>query len=942
MSPALGSAPTEIPFSSAPLAMVVLSLDGELLELNERACDLLARDRKELLGQHLDSVSASAADADAARQALRAARDGTPSGDFRQEWLPEGASETVHVRVTWTLVHDADGDPATLTAVCVDETARVLAERRAAASEARFEQSGVPQTSLDMRGRVMDANGAFCKLMGRSLDELRGRSLEDLGHRIDDGDAAEAVSRLFDGRVDSIQVERVLRLSDGRPIHVLADATTLRDDTGSPIGVAVHLHDLTAMRDVERRRQQQEDFFLALSQRASDLAVVIDPIGQIMYVSPALGSVVGYSPEDVLGSEGVEYIHPEDIASLRRLMRQVMQSGDGATTLRIRDVMGSWKWFEATMSNLLHTAVGGVVCNLRDITERIDAERALRASEARYRAIADSADEGLWVATADGQTLYVNTRLCEILGKDADEIYGQSVADLFAGVPGEMMRLRLAQRHRRGAERYETTYRHPDGAERILRFAAAPLDVGDTESDQPTSLAMVSDITESRRLERELWRAALHDSLTGLPNRALLLDRLEHALTRETGTTAVLFVDLDQFKIINDARGHTVGDELLITVADRLRTSVRPADTVARFGGDEFLIICEKVDETQAHRIATELLDALDEPFSVAGGLLHVAATVGIALSPSPSAEHLLRNAETAMYAAKNAGRRGVRVFDASLAEQALELYELGADLRAALADDELVMHYQPIVDLESGRVIGVEALARWDHPTLGPIPPDRFVSLAEDTGLSPELDRWALRRALCGMSELRECGAIAPNAYVAVNLSGRNLADPGLEAHIAESARKCGLAPHDVMLEITERAIMADHTPAVALLGRLRQQGFQVAMDDFGTGHSSLAHLHALPISTLKIDRSFVAEIASDQNALAITTSIVELARAVGVTVVAEGVETEEHARLLRELGCTTGQGWLWSAAVSPGEALSEGALVRTYGTGLAPASRG
>ena len=290
----------------------------------------------------------------------------------------------------------------------------------------------------------------------------------------------------------------------------------------------------------------------------------------------------------------------------------------------------------------------------------------------------------------------------------------------------------------------------------MLRIAAAPLEAGDGEGDQPAYLAMVSDITESRRLERELRQAVLHDNLTGLPNRALLLDRLEHALTRETRSTAVLFVDLDQFKIINDARGHTVGDELLVAVADRLRASARPFDTVARFGGDEFLVICENVDEEHAHRIATELLLALDVPFLVADSTLHVDATVGIALSPSPSAEHLLRNAETAMYAAKRAGRRGIRVFDTSLAEQAQELYELGADLRAALAADALVMHYQPIVELASGRTVGIEALARWNHPTIGAIPPDRFVALAERTGLSRELDRWAISRALRETGELR------------------------------------------------------------------------------------------------------------------------------------------------------------------------------------------
>jgi predicted signal transduction protein with EAL and GGDEF domain len=359
---------------------------------------------------------------------------------------------------------------------------------------------------------------------------------------------------------------------------------------------------------------------------------------------------------------------------------------------------------------------------------------------------------------------------------------------------------------------------------------------------------------------------------------------------------------------------------------------------VARFGGDEFLVICENVDDEHAHRIATELLLALDVPFPVAGSSLHVDATVGIALSPSPSAEHLLRNAETAMYAAKRAGRRGIRLFDTSLAEQAQELYELGADLRAALAADELVMHYQPIVELGTGRTVGIEALARWHHPTIGMIPPDRFVALAERTGLSRELDRWAIARSLREAGAMRAQGALPRDAYVSVNLSPRHLADAGLEDHLTACTRAAGLAPGLVMLEITERAIMAEPEPAIALLRRLRAQGYAVAMDDFGTGHSSLSHLHSLPVSTLKVDRSFVADICGDHNARAITTSIVELARAVGVTVVAEGVETFEQGKLLQKLGCTTGQGWLWCAAISPEEAVASRTFVQAFGTGPAP----
>ncbi len=934
-SDSLGLAPSQVAFLGAPVATMVVALDGELLEVNDSFCELAQTPREDLVGRFLHHLAAAPADAAAARRSLGEARSGALGGELHQVWA--GRTCPVPVRVAWTLVRDAIGRPHCLTALCLDETRRVRAESRVELSEARFEQSTIPQTTLDLRGRLVDANQAFCDLVGRSLDGLVGRHVGELGDRAEGRTTADLVTRLLDGSVDEVQVERMIRGADGRPVQVLAHASALKDHTGRAIGAVAYLRDLTALRHVEQRRQQQEDFFLALSQRASDLVVVLDGLGQVLYASPALGTCLGHDAVDVLSADVRDFVHPDDRDATTALLDGVIQGGEATATLRFADVRGRWRWLEATMSNLLDTVVGGVVCNLSDVTERICAERALRASEARYRAIADSADEGLWMATADGRTLYANARLCDILGLDASEVDQMSLTDLVRA-PAFTVGQRFAALDP-GAdlatERYETTYAHPDGRLRMLRVAAAPLEPGEGDDEQAAYLAMVTDITESRRLERELRQAVLHDNLTGLPNRALLLDRLEHALTRETTSTAVLLVDLDQFKIINDARGHSVGDQLLVAVADRLRASVRPFDTVARFGGDEFLIICENVDEDHARAIAAGLLVSLDEPLRVGSSLLHVGATIGIAVSPSPSPEQLLRDADTAMYAAKRAGRRGIRVFDTSLAEQARELYELGADLRDALRSDELRMHYQPVVELDSGRVVGVEALARWNHPTLGAIGPDRFVAVAERTGLSRELDRWAIARALREAGVLRSAGALPPEAYVAINLSPRHLADTGLEEHLSACAQAAGLAPEHVMLEITERAIMAEPEPAIALLRRLRAQGFQVAMDDFGTGHSSLSNLHTLPVSTLKVDRSFVADICTDLNARAITTSIVELARAVGVRVVAEGVERPEQARLLAHLGCTTGQGWLWSAAIAPEQAVTTGAFMHPYGAG-------
>ena len=784
---------------------------------------------------------------------------------------------------------------------------------------ATFEQSSVPQTVIAPDGTRTLVNRAFCELVDRPAEELLGRPVEEVSHPSDSPGADVVLGRVLAGELESAQYERVLRRRDGRALHVLVSASLLRDADGRPDGATTFLQDLSTLRDAEQRRAQQEAFFLALSQRASDLALVTDTDARILYASPGVRNVLGYDPADLVLAQGWASVHAEDRDPALAAFRAVVDA-DGARTfvVRVRDAGGTWRWMEVTVTNLLDTAVGGMVANLRDVTERVEAERALRRSELRYRAIADTAQEGIWAATPDGTTLYANQRMAEILGLPLPALYAKRVPDLLGGALGEEMRGRLTRRGRRGTERYEVEYLHPDGAVRVLAVSATPLPGADGAIEG--SLGMVSDVTEVRRTEQELRHAALHDALTGLPNRTLLLDRLEHALARQA-STAVLFVDLDQFKMVNDSRGHGAGDQLLVAVARRLSGATRPSDTVARFGGDEFVVVCEDVDEQAAIEIARDLLAALHEHLEVDGAPVHVRASLGVAVSSTASAGDLLRYADTAMYSAKLAGRGRVRLFDPGLSAEAEQRWSLGSDLRAALTDDTLVLHYQPVVDLASGRVLGVEALARWQHPEHGAVPPSRFVHLAELIGLGPDLDRWVVRRALSEGAALLRSGALPAGATVAVNLSARHIADPELEALVASWAEQVGMPATQVVLEITETELMDDRELAVPLLRRLRARGFQVAVDDFGTGYSSLAYLRDLPVTSLKVDRSFVSGLAESADARAIVGSVLELARALGLAVVAEGVETPEQAAVLRELGCGAAQGWLWSRAVPSDE---------------------
>ena len=803
--------------------------------------------------------------------------------------------------------------------------------------EARFERSAVPQAGTDLAGRLDRVNDALCRLLGRSREDLLGRHVAQVGHEDDSGEAAVLLAALLGGAGESGSCERVLRDGDGSPLPVRVDAGVVRDAGGGLVGLAGHVTDLRAVRASERARQRQDEMLSAFARLSHDLALVGDAEGTLLHVSPAVRRLFGHEPGDLLAGCGWDLVHPDDPPAAQQAYASVVRDGGSVTMLlRVRTGDGAWRWVEETCRDMRDSSIGGIVCNLVDVTERVEAEEALRRSELRYRTLAETAQEGIWAVSADGRTQYANGRVAAILGVPLEEVYARRAVDLLDARDAAAMSVRLATRRQRGSERYELTYSHPDGQTRHLAVSAAPwLDDADGEG----SLALLSDVTEARRAQAELAASALQDRLTGLANRVLLRDRLEQLVLHADRTPVVLFVDLDHFKLVNDSRGHASGDEVLVVVADRLRATAGPQHTVARFGGDSFVVLLADGDEGVGGALAEDLLIAVGAPVELSGGdVVHVSASVGVAARRGADAEDLLRFADTAVYAAKASGRGRVRVFDPPLADEVEQRFALAGDLRAALADDGLDLHYQPVVELATGRVVGVEALARWEHPQRGAVGPERFVAVAEMTGLSPELDRWVLARALSDVGRLRAAGDLPADAYVAVNLSAANLRDSRLDVVARQWAQAAAVPVGQVVLEVTETALMDEPDLAVAVLRRLRDAGFSVALDDFGTGYSSLAYLRELPVSMLKIDRSFVRDITTHPDALAIAASVVDLGRAVGVAVVAEGVETVEQAAELHRLGCRNGQGWLWSRALPAGELAGSG-LLRT-GFQAAPAA--
>lgn len=441
-------------------------------------------------------------------------------------------------------------------------------------------------------------------------------------------------------------------------------------------------------------------------------------------------------------------------------------------------------------------------------------------------------------------------------------------------------------------------------------------------------LVAVQRATEMR-LERE--HLELHDRLTGLPNRILLADRIEHSLHRSgrpSGQVVLLFLDLDLFKVINDSLGHAAGDALLVQVSQRLGQGLRAADTLARFGGDEFAVVCDNVPEDELDVIAERVREILREPFTFEGRRVTLSASIGVTRSgPSSTAETLMRDADAAMHRAKAAGRDRIAFFHQDMNQQDAARLQTEVELRIALERGQLRAHYQPVVSLDSGRVVGVEALMRWEHPQFGLIGPSRFIPLAEETGLIVRLGNWILDQSVDQLARWRAIG-LDPALWVSVNLSARQLQSPDCVAQIAHSLKSHGVPAANVHLEITESVIMSNFDDAIGRLQELRDLGVALSIDDFGTGYSSLSYLRDLPVSILKVDQSFVAGLepqigrsdADDRDTdLPIVKAVVSLARSLGLEVVAEGVETVGQMQVLRSLGVDSGQGYLWSPPLAP-----------------------
>ncbi|HEY9422585.1 MAG TPA: EAL domain-containing protein, partial [Thermoanaerobaculia bacterium] len=561
---------------------------------------------------------------------------------------------------------------------------------------------------------------------------------------------------------------------------------------------------------------------------------------------------------------------------------------------------------------------------IRYAIERKRAEVALRDSEERYALAVSGAKDGLWDWDLKKQRIYFSPRWKAMLGYSEQEI-GEDPSEWFSRVhPDDLAAVQLAlTTHLAGRSAdFESEHRiqHWDGTWRWVLTRG--LAVRDAKGEAYRMAGSQSDITARKSAEERLLHDAFHDPLTGLPNRALFMDRLgmaiAHAKRRLSYTYAVLFIDLDRFKNINDSLGHSAGDELLVSVSRRLASCLRPGDTVARLGGDEFTILLDEVTDVEhAVQVAQRLHREMAQPFHIQGHEVYVTLSLGITLGAGGDydrPEDVLRDADTAMYGAKSSGKSRDAVFDREMHDRAVALLQLETDLRRALERSEFEIHYQPIVSLTTGEIDAFEALLRWRHPWRGLLMPDTFVPVAEETGLIVPMGWWVLRAACQQLADWQILPGVRKPLAVTVNLSGKQFLQADLVQRVEEILQITGLEPSCLRLEITESTIMSKAEEAISKLQGLRDLGIKVYIDDFGTGYSSLSYLHRLPVDALKIDRSFVSEMCHREDRSEIVGTIVTLARNLRIDVAAEGIETAEQVSRLRVLDCHYGQGYFFS----------------------------
>ena len=780
-----------------------------------------------------------------------------------------------------------------------------------------FENNRAVKLLLDPEsGAIVDANMAACDYYGYTHEELLALHVWDINVR------GEEQVRLQMGRAATsernyFQFRHMLASGEIRDVEIHTGPIEI----GNRKLLFSIVHDITERKRAEKALQQSEEKYRVIFDYAPVGIYQSTRDGRLVTANETLARMLGYDSVEELLTRNMErdiYLDARQRDELIRHFEPYAYANNVELQWKRKDGTAIWVQLNAHGVRSSHGSLffEGFVY---DVTERKQVEELLRKQAAAITASMD----GIGILNERLEFTYVNDSLARLFGyADHNTLIGSSLCDLYE--PQEQVRFItsiIPLVEQRGRWRGEATGLRRDG----VNF---PQEISLTSIGGGGMVCVVRDITERTYAEEQIKHLAYHDALTNLPNRLLFKDRLTVALShaqREGARLAVLFLDLDRFKVINDSLGHNIGDQLLQAVAARVQSCVRDSDTVARLGGDEFTVLLPRLHRSDdAAPVAAKIIEAVRYPFHIEGREFFITTSIGISLFPEDGtdAESLIKNADTAMYQAKEVGRDNYQLFNALVNANALQRIALEHGLRKAMTSDEFAVHYQPIFDLRTGRTTGMEALLRWTHPHMGGIPPATFIPLAEATGMMIPIGGWALREACRQTRAWHDAGH--HSLTLAVNLSVTQLQQVDLVERVRTILAETGFPATSLELEITESSAMQSPETSIRTLYELKKLGIRISLDDFGTGHSSLSYLKRFPIDTLKIDQSFVRDITSDPDTAAIVTAIIAMAHSLRLKVIAEGVEYPEQEQFLRHHGCDQMQGYLRTAPIAATEFLN------------------
>lgn len=915
-------------FDLVGIGLTQVDVSGRFAVVNRRFCEMLGYSREELIGKQFHEITHPDDRNDNDETASEMMGSGVQAVSKQKRYLRKDGS-VMWAQRSGVAVRSALGEPLYGLGSIEDvsqyhasqETLRALNE----SLRAIVETSPLAIYSITPNGIVTLWNPAAERMFGIDEADVLGKPLP-LANGQPRLVTADIRSRVMAGQMVS-NIEIVWDANPDEVREISISAAPLRGLDQKIVGILLTCSDITELKLTGRTLDQQLHFTKELLEVLPNQIFYKGLDDKYLGFNRSWEDFMGKRREDWIGKTPLDLLGP-DMAHLALMEdRDVLQTGKSfASEVTLQDGAGNERQMVKHISSFTSPdgKPVGLIGVLTDITDFKQVKRALEASEGRFQVLTESAMDIVTVLDAKGVITYQSPSVRHLLGVDPQQMVGRSQYDFVHKDDVISMRARFAQLVLNGFidKPFEFRVQARDGSWRVMES------IGKSCLDVPAVRGIVvntRDVTERRAIEQRVAHLAYHDALTGLPNRSLMQDRISSAISRSERSAkkfAVMFIDIDNFKNINDSLGHDAGDDLLRRVANRLTESVRAHDTIARQGGDEFIVLLDELEGHQgASRVAQKILQSLRATFKVNGADQHVSGSIGIAVYPDDGndASTLLKNADTAMFHSKSLGKNTFQFFTPQMTIAVKRRAALESSLRVAVKNGNFSLVYQPQIDLNTGAIVAYEALVRWVTEQGGIMMPGEFIPLAEETGLINELGRWVLEESCRQNKAWHDMGL--PKRSIAVNLSARQLGDKNFIEMLNGILDRTGLAPKFLELEITESQVMRQGEGSIGLLNEIAAMGIHLAVDDFGTGYSSLSYLKRLPITKLKIDQSFVRDITVDPNDAAIVVAIINMAKSLDLDVIAEGIETAGQLSLLRAKGCTVGQGYYFSVPLSANE---------------------